>query len=172
MKKCYACSIDYPDDKKFCNKCGSALEALCEADKLQLSKFEMFDNRIQAAPLDCEVILDYARYCINCDAIDKAIGLLYKAIAIKDDCIEARELLIGCYEKKSDLDSILNASEQLLNFSPDNTVAHSGRLSAAFSKRLYELALTSITVLLQKIPDTLPLLEKQAHMFFETEPVC
>src|SRR5262249_9421946 len=111
MKICPSCKLQFSDEKKFCNRCGTRLLPEQAATPDSIAKRQLFEARLAADPGDPLVINEYAAYLISIHLYDEARPLLLKALEREPKNSTLRRRLAALYQVDHDWD---NAAAQLL----------------------------------------------------------
>ena len=131
MKTCTKCNISYDDDKKFCKKCGSPLTADKVTDPKFLARKMVFGDKLQADPLNVELLFDYATFLFENELLNESDLYSYKILNISENFTRALELLFSSLNKQEKIQEAIEIGTRLLP-SSKNKIAlliHLGHLS-------------------------------------------
>ena len=120
MKVCPACQTTYSEDKKFCRRCGAALQPEGALSPQIKAKLELFQGRLAKNPENPEILREYGAYLLSQEMTGEAEKVLLQALSLAPENIAARETLVALYQGRRDLDNVIAQLLILLELQPDN----------------------------------------------------
>jgi len=119
MNTCSKCKISYEDDKKFCKKCGSPLTIDKASDPKFLARKMVFEDKIQADPLNIDLLFDYSKFLFENSILNESDIYSYKILNINDTFNNALELLFSSLTKQEKFQDAIEIGTKLLRLSTD-----------------------------------------------------
>ena len=119
MKTCSKCKTQYTDDKKFCKTCGIPLIIEKESDPRFLARKLVFEDKIKIDPLNITLLLEYGKFLYENSLFNEADLYLYKILTIKENNLEAQELLFHSLSKQGKDEEAFKISKKLLESNPN-----------------------------------------------------
>ena len=75
MNICPKCNSSYPNDKKFCKKCGTPLVSEYHIEPKEVAKKTVFEERLKSDPLNAEILHEYAPFLFSIQLFQETIAV-------------------------------------------------------------------------------------------------